>query len=215
MKSAAMGTVFYVADPMCSWCWGFRPQLERVVTEMPPGLELRHVMGGLAPDSDEPMPDEIRAHVRAAWREVATRTGARFEWSFWERCTPRRSTWPACRAVLAAGLQRPEAAVEMFGALQRAYYLEARNPSDVETHIELAGELEPALDVERFEQDVVSRQVVDLLGADLELRRELGVSSFPSLVARVGGADHLVLSGHGAADEVLARLTALTERETS
>jgi putative protein-disulfide isomerase len=103
----------------------------------------------------------------------------------------------------------------MFGALQRAYYLEARNPSDVETHIELAGELEPALDVERFEQDVVSRQVVDLLGADLELRRELGVSSFPSLVARVGGADHLVLSGHGAADEVLARLTALTGRETS
>ena len=60
-------------------------------------------MGGLAPDSDEPMPAEMRTYVQQAWRAVTARTGVAFEHRFWEECAPRRSTYPACRAVIAAG----------------------------------------------------------------------------------------------------------------
>ena len=100
-----MSTLYYVADPMCSWCWGFAPVLEQVVGELPSGVDIQYVMGGLARDSDEPMSQEVRAYVQNAWREVSVTTGARFNWDFWDRCQPRRSTYPACRAALAGGLQ--------------------------------------------------------------------------------------------------------------
>ena len=40
----------YVGDPMCSWCWGFAPVLERMqeVYDVP----LRVVVGGLRPGSE-------------------------------------------------------------------------------------------------------------------------------------------------------------------
>ena len=99
---------------MCSWCWGFAPVLEEIAGELPRSVDLQYVMGGLARDSDEPMPEEVRSYVQNAWREVSTATGARFNWEFWEKCQPRRSTYPACRAALAGGLQG--ALPEMFAA---------------------------------------------------------------------------------------------------
>ncbi len=191
-------TLYYVADPMCSWCWGFAPQLERVVAELPGDVEVRHVMGGLAPDSDEPMPLETRAYVQRAWDAVEARAGVPFERSFWERCEPRRSTYPACRAVIAAGLQN--AGPAMFAAIQRAYYTQARNPSDATTLIELAAEL--GLDLDRFESDLRHGRAEELLRADLALRDELGVTGFPTLVLEQDDERRVVRAGYATADEV-------------
>ena len=43
--------LYYVADPMCSWCWGFHPVLEKVKEVLPDGISPVYVMGGLARDS--------------------------------------------------------------------------------------------------------------------------------------------------------------------
>jgi putative protein-disulfide isomerase len=205
----------HVVDPMCSWCFGFAPhwaELRARLNAHPSPPEVRLVMGGLAPDSDEPMEAAMREYVRGAWRAVEERTGVRFEWSFWERCTPRRSTYPACRAVLVAEHLQPGAGPAMFEALQRAYYEEARNPSDTDTHAALAAELDPPLDAARFEELLASEEAHRLLEADLDERRRLRVTSFPSLVLERDGAAHPVLAGFATADEVWARLEPLLRR---
>ena len=172
--------LYYIADPMCSWCWGFSPVLETVSGVLPDDIPIRYVMGGLARDSEEPMSEETRAYVQAQWRLVAERTGAKFNWDFWTDCEPRRSTYPACRAVIAAGMQRPEGIGEMFQAIQRAYYLEARNPSAAETLVQLAGEV--GLDTQRFSGDLVSPHTDELLHKDFELRRTLHADKFPTMI---------------------------------
>lgn len=200
-----MDELIYVADPMCSWCWGFQPVLETVydrIGETP----VRYVMGGLAKDSDEPMPDETRAYVQDQWRKVTAETGATFNWDFWEVCRPRRSTYPACRAVIAAGLQ--DRTREMFEAIQRAYYQEARNPSDLSTLVALAGEI--GIDAERFARDVRSAEAEQALQDGFNVRRAINANSFPSLVAR-SADDRIVwlVKGYATADEVASRLEPL------
>lgn len=197
-------TLYYVADPMCSWCWGFHPVLQRVKAALPADLPLRYVMGGLAKDSDEPMPDDVRAYVQNAWREVAARTGATFNWDFWTRCRPRRSTYPACRAVLCAAAQREDAGPPFFEAVQRAYYQQARNPSDADTLAALAGDL--GLDTARFAADLVSPLIDERLQADFALRRRLRVRSFPTLILELDEARTPLAIGYDDAAPVLARL---------
>ena len=200
-----VSTLYYVADPMCSWCWGFASVLEEVARELPREVHLQYVMGGLARDCADPMPDETRGYVQNAWREVAAATGARFNWQFWEKCQPRRSTYPACRAAIAAGLQGAQP--EMFAALQRAYYLEAKNPSDASTHLALAGEL--GLDKDQFAKDLVSPGVEDLLQKDFSRRRKLGVREFPSLILEKEGAYHSIVRGWATLAAVRERLAPL------
>jgi putative protein-disulfide isomerase len=169
-------TLLYVADPMCSWCWGFAPVLEKIAQAYPK-IPIRIVLGGLAPDSDTPMEAEMRAYVQQAWRDVHARTGAEFNFDFWQKCAPRRSTWPACRAVILARRHGFEGA--MFAAIQNAYYLKAQNPSDDQTLADLAADL--GMNQTDFLRDLHSESTQAELDQDFELRRQLGASSFPSL----------------------------------
>jgi putative protein-disulfide isomerase len=129
-QNPAMFTLYYYHDPMCSWCWGYRPTAEILFANLPPNTSRENVLGGLASDSDEPMPVELRRTISGHWRKIQETLGAEFNFDFWTKCTPRRSTYPACRAVIAAANQQHES--EMILAIQRAYYLRAMNPSDTD-----------------------------------------------------------------------------------
>ena len=194
--------LYYVADPMCSWCWGFAPVLATLRTVLPPTLKVHYIMGGLAPDSNEPMPATVRSYVQNAWRQVEKQTGASFNWEYWEKCRPRRSTYPACRAVLAAAQQGASEA--MFNAIQQAYYLAAQNPSDLETLYHLAAQLD--LDVKRFKHDIHSPAIAEKLQQDFMQRRILQVREFPSLLLDKDQQYHWIMRGYASLEQVQTRL---------
>lgn len=194
--------LIYVADPMCSWCYGFAPVLAQVEARLEAELPLTLVLGGLAPDDDAPMEEGMRRYVQDAWRAVEARTGARFEHAFWERQEPRRSTWPACRAVILAGARGRE----MFAAIQRAYYAEARDPSRRETLVELAEEL--GLDADDLERRLDAPETHALLARHLAQRDRLGVRAYPSLVLEEPGSSQSLASGWSPAGPILDRLDA-------
>lgn len=197
-------TLYYILDPMCSWCYGFSPVLEAVIPHLPTAATLRYVMGGLAPDSAQPMPPQMQQYVQQHWREVAARTGAEFNFDFWSVCTPVRSTYPSCRAVLAAGLQGQQHIGPMIKAIQRAYYRQARNPSLAATLVELAAEI--GLDAARFADELNSPEVARRLQEDFQFRSRLGVQGFPTLVAEKGDKFYGLTIGWAPAEVVLQRL---------
>ena len=117
-----MTELYYFHDPMCSWCWGFRPTLLKLLGELPDEIAVRSVVGGLAADSDAPMPAEQRIAIQDHWRRIEAMLGTEFNHDFWSCCEPRRSTYPACRAVIAA--ERQSRGKAMTQAIQKAYYLQ-------------------------------------------------------------------------------------------
>jgi putative protein-disulfide isomerase len=202
-----MPTLYYVHDPMCSWCWGFAPVLDDLLRSLPPGVEFRRLLGGLAPDSDVPMPEELRDLLQQTWRRIQSHIpGTEFNFDFWTRCMPRRSTYPACRAVIAARRQDTGYDSAMTRAIQRAYYLEARNPSDTSTLTELAGEL--GLDTAAFVRDLASSSVDRAFTDERARARALGVDSYPSLVLVDTGPPTAVPIDYRDAGPMLARLGA-------
>jgi putative protein-disulfide isomerase len=170
--------LFYIHDPMCSWCWAYRPCLLRLRENLPEQVCWKNVLGGLAPDTDQPMPEQIRQMVQAHWRKIQSTIGTEFNFGFWSECQPRRDTYKACRAVIAASFQQAEEL--MIEAIQRAYYLRAMNPSEPETLVHLAGEL--GLNRDQFRHDLVSEQTDSGFKSHRALRRKLNVRVFPSLV---------------------------------
>ena len=185
-------TLFYVHDPMCSWCWGFESTRAQLFAELEGRVPVQRLVGGLAPDSDAPMPDAMRAGLQQTWQRIQqTIPGTEFNFDFWTECAPRRSTYPSNRAVIAARMQDPKFDSIMTGRIQRAYYMEAKNPSDNETLIELARDI--GLDVERFSADLVDKATHQKLLAEIQSTRAMGLDSFPSLA--VVNAGHLSYVG--------------------
>ena len=178
-----MAVLYFYHDPMCSWCWGYRPVSDQIFAALPDKVELLKIVGGLAPDSDEPMPANLRQKLPMVWRQIHDLLGTEFNFDFWTQCEPRRSTYPACRAVLAAGEQ--DRYDDMNDAIQRAYYLRAMNPSDVDTLVQLATEMN--LDVDRFTSDLASEKTAANLRQQIEFSRQSPIDGFPSLVLDVCG----------------------------
>ena len=173
--------LYYVHDPMCSWCWGFSRVLGELIEKLPKEVEVHRLLGGLAPDSDLAMPDFMQQQIKSTWSRIEeTIPGVKFNFDFWKKNIPRRSTYPACRAVIAARQQGDEFDLKMTKAIQQAYYQEARNPSDASTLIELASEIN--LSTSKFKNDLFSDEIENEFIKEMSLSKELFAESYPSLV---------------------------------
>jgi putative protein-disulfide isomerase len=178
-------TLYYVHDPMCSWCWGYRPTWDalqaQLLQQFGQQLSLQYLVGGLAPDSDQPMPQPMQQMLQQTWHKINQQLGTEFNHDFWQHCQPRRSTYPACRASIIArqdGLEQ-----QMINAIQQAYYLNARNPSDVDTLVSIATQL--GIPADLFTEQLSADEIEDKLLSEINFARQLPIQGFPSLVLMV------------------------------
>lgn len=202
--------LYYAHDPMCSWCWGFVPVLAELAAGLPEQVSYRRLLGGLAQDTDATMPPDMQQRIQSTWHRIQeTVPGAVFNFDFWTQCKPRRSTWASCRAVIAARKQGMEFDRQMTTAIQRAYYLQARNPSDKTTLIELAGEI--GLDVDVFADSLASEETCKVLEQEMQQCAALRASSFPALVLRSGTSEWHIPVDYRAAAPMLTLIDELLE----
>ena len=116
---------------MCSWCWAFNPSWQSLKAQLEGHLNIHYLLGGLAPDSAEIMPLTLQKTIQSYWQTIEQKVpGTRFNYDFWKHCQPRRSTYPACRAVIAATRMDQNQQQAIIMGIQKAYYLQAKNPSD-------------------------------------------------------------------------------------
>ena len=185
--------LYYVHDPMCSWCWGFSKTYSELLKKLPSDIEVQRLLGGLAHDSDVPMYKLTQEQIKSNWTRIEdTISGVKFNFEFWEKCIPRRSTYPACRAVIAAREQGEQYDVLMTKEIQNAYYHDALNPSDDSILIKLVEKLN--LDIEKFETDFLSNETQTIFSNEMRQARELYVESYPNLVLQIKSGETFTIS---------------------
>ncbi|WP_019026894.1 DsbA family protein [Colwellia piezophila] len=199
-------TLYYLHDPMCSWCWGYRPIWDVLQQYLPTSISVEYVAGGLAPDSNSPMPLAQQQVIQNHWRTIEKKLGTHFNYDFWTHNVPRRATYNACRAAIAAHKQ--DCQKTMIDAIQRAYYLEALNPSDIEVLITLATALSQRdtidFDIAKFVKDLSSTDTEKELARQVSLARALSQQGFPSLVLEVNGIRHQIAIDYSDYQQTLA-----------
>lgn len=168
----------YVMDPMCSWCYGFQPELEAFLAQHSVA-PVDWVMGGLAPDTKQAMDSDLKQSIAAYWHQIEEKTQVTFNHDFWDLNTAYRSTYPACRAVISAESLLENASSTMVKAIQRAYYQLAKNPSLELTLIECADSI--GLDKNAFVEALTSEETERQLQQHFTIAQQLQVRGFPAL----------------------------------
>ncbi len=163
---------------MCGWCYGFQPELEKFLTHYP-SANIEWVMGGLAPDTTEPMDNTLKQTIASYWYQIEKRAQVKFNHDFWQLNTPYRSTYLACRAVISAEKLIEHGSHKMVKAIQSAYYLEAKNPSLEATLVDCASSI--GIDANQFLAVLKSANTEQQFKQHLSLARQLQVTGFPAL----------------------------------
>ncbi len=81
--------LYYIYDPMCSWCWGYRPVWDLLQQHLPKSMAVEYVAGGLAPDSDCAMPIDQQQMIQNHWRTIEQKSWLNLVPNFWRIITPK------------------------------------------------------------------------------------------------------------------------------
>lgn len=198
----ARASLIYVGDPLCSWCYGFGPEISALEAAFRERAGLRVIVGGLRPYTTAPMDDALKRYLREAWQSVAKASGLPFNFGLLEREDFVYDTEPACRAVVTARSLSAEAALPVFLAIQEAFYRDNRDPTREHVLADVAqaaglerGEFLARLGTEHMKQ--ATRQ-------DFASARSLGIRGFPTVLLSRDGDLALVASGFTRAERMIA-----------
>lgn len=120
-----MNHLIYIGDPMCSWCYGFGPELAALLKAIP-NVKLDFVMGGLRAHGQDRVTPQFREFIHQHWHQVHEASGLPFNYEALEHPGFVYDTEPVCRAFASARLLLPDlpsmTQLALFAALQQAFY---------------------------------------------------------------------------------------------
>jgi putative protein-disulfide isomerase len=196
--------LIYVMDPMCSWCYGFAPVIKQLVKEQEGTLQFKLVMGGLRPDTEKPLDEQMKETIKHHWQDVEKVTGQPIDYEFFERENFIYNTEPGCRAVVTVRYLKPEAEFEMMEAVQSAFYAQNQDVTNPEVLAAIA--LRFGLEEDAFLEKFNSEEMKEKTQQDFIIARHLQANAFPSLYLLNGSSIHLLSRGYRTYDGMAAHL---------
>lgn len=210
-----MTKLIYIADPMCSWCYGFGPELT-ALRDGVPELRFEVVVGGLRAYNKELMDEALKTTLLSHWEKVAETSGLPFSDEALSGKDFIYDTEPACRAVVAARMLAPNAALDVFHAIQHGFYAEALDVTkgDVLAKISVAVLNKAGITIseEDFLATWSSEDAITSTNNDFQQTQRWGVTGFPTLVFERVGELYVVTSGFARTEVLVERLQALVDQ---
>ena len=185
-------SLIYIADTLCSWCYGFSPELDKFI-ENHPELTLRMIQGGLRPYGTEMLHD-MKDFLKSHYTEIEKRTGQPFAKDLFDKENFVVDTEPASRAVVVCRILAPEKELAFFKAVQTAFYTQVKNINKLETFLEVAEELK--IDCQKFAEIFESEEAKYATKTDFQLSSEVGIKGFPSVVIKLGKQLYMISNGY-------------------
>ena len=192
--------LWYFADPMCSWCWGFAPVISAIKDAYADRLAIVLMLGGLRPGTTDPVTPKFREETLHHWQDVHRMTGQPF---VFENAMPEGfvyDTEPPSRAVIAVADLNPDAIFPYFKSLQEAFYAKQQNVTQVNTLAALAEQhhIETPKFLERFH----SEDIMNKTRKHFEITRDAGVHGFPTIVLQRQSGGTLLTNGYRPFEEL-------------
>ena len=203
LMAQSTNKLIYIGDPMCSWCYGIAPELENLVEKMDESIELQLIMGGLRPYNTQTMHD-LGDFLSHHWKDVQKRSGQTFNFEILQDKSFIYDTEPPSRAVLVVRELASEREFAFFKAVQTAFYQDNNDTGDIRTYLALAEEFH--IDQTAFQKRFEAEDMKQATRDDFAAARELGISSFPSLVFQKGENLYLLCQGYATAEDLLAKI---------
>ena len=202
MKGAASietsgAKILIVTDPMCSWCWGMTPEVDRARTLMPEAFDV--LLGGINVHGTQPIGEFGRDHLMGIWREVHATTGQSFGFKL---PTPLiyNSTLP-CIAVAGRSGSAWRTAIRLPARVQQRFFVDGVDINNLEALAETAVGLGVGRDA--FLRAAGSEKVRAEVRFQMNTSRDFGTNALPSVLREADGERRLLAGGYLDAEALL------------
>ncbi|TGQ70893.1 MAG: DsbA family protein [Mesorhizobium sp.] len=206
--------VTYLFDPLCGWCYGATPMLEKLSAS---GLHVELLPTGLFSGAGaRPMDEGFAAHAWANDLRIERLTGQPFTQAYQHNVLNVRGTLldshAATLAISAAGLEDPNRRLTALKAIQQARYVDGRDIVTVEGVAAVLAEsgMADAAALLKAPTEGLMTAHRELVGRGRALFQRLHANGVPSLAVIRNDAPRLIGSNalFGSFDNLVAHIAA-------
>ncbi len=180
-------TLVYSYDPLCGWCYGFHPVLEKITKRFENDLEIKVIPGGLAVDENAETIAEGYSYIKGSLKQIEKTTGIQFGDNFKllaEEGSYLYDSEPSCIAQTVVNKIAPDYALEFAGLMQYSLFQEGKSLNDWETFKQLIARLQ--IDTDEAEKLYQSESIRQETREQFEWCKQNGAASFPTLLLKIG-----------------------------
>lgn len=200
-------TLIYVYDPLCGWCYGFHPVMEKLQKRFGDRLSIEVKTGGLAVGERAQPIHEGYSYIKDGLKQVEKTTGIEFGRNFKllaEEGSYFYDSVPPCKAQQVINDIAPEYSLNFAGKLQNAIFREGKSLNDRATFEELIKPYDIDSDIfnSRFESDEINNALIE----EFDWCRAHGATGFPTLLIEIEDEISLMARGYRPYDTIESHL---------
>jgi len=200
-------TLVYVYDPLCRWCYGFHPVMEKIAKRFKDQINIRVVPGGLAIDENAQSISEGYSHIISSLEMVEKKTDVTFGEPFVqlvEEGSYIYDSLPACKAQNAVNRLSPDKSLEFAGAIQTAFFRNGNNLNNLDTYLTILEDF--SVDPTEFEAVFTSDEIEKVTRNQFDWVQQNNASAFPALLLEIGADTGLMSKGYRPYDTLESHL---------
>lgn len=180
-------TLIYAYDPLCGWCFGFHPVMERLKTRFEDDLNLKIIPGGLATGENAQKISKGHDYILNAFQRVEDTADIKFGENFKllaEEGSYFYNSEPSCRIQNVVNQLKPDQALEFAGSLHKAIFVDGENLNDWGTFKNILSE--HTIDLEEAKALYESDEIKEKTAEQFEWCTKNGATAFPTLLLHIG-----------------------------
>ncbi len=199
--------LIYAYDPLCGWCFGFHPVIDKLATRFKENLHIHVVPGGLAIDENAQAIGEGYSYIRGAIPQVEKTTGVEFGENFKllaEEGSYLYDSEPSCIAQTTINELLPEKSLDFAGRLQHALFTDGENLNDIDTFTGLIEDY--TITPDQFKKTYQDEKTAQKTHEHFDWCKKTGASAFPALMLQIGDETGLISRGYRPYDTIESHL---------
>jgi putative protein-disulfide isomerase len=199
--------IIYVFDPLCGWCYGFTPILNRLRNELGNKFPFDILAGGMVTANLVGPISQRRDYLKKRIPDIERITGVKFGEKYLELLEAGKyisNSEPPCIAYNVFKSFRPDLAFELSEDIHHLYYVQGKDLNSIRAYLDLAEKYEISKHgfMERFQEESYKRNTLQLF----EMIKGWGVKGFPSLIFQRATEIRIFMKGYEPYGNVIASL---------
>lgn len=190
-------SLIYAYDPLCGWCYGFHPVIEKLAGRFGNDINLKVIPGGLATGDNAQKIKDGYQYIRPSLHQVEEMADVEFGENFkllLDEGSYFYNSEPSCRIQNVVNELKPGHALEFAGMLHNAIFVDGKNLNEWDTFEELLSGL--PVDVEHVKGLFQSEEMKQKTEEGFKWCTKNGATAFPTLLLQIDEETGILSRGY-------------------
>lgn len=209
-------TLKYYYDPLCGWCYGFSPVIDKIHEIYSHKFRIEVVCGGLFLGQRVGKINDVAPHIKqGAYKSVEMRTGVRFGEAFLDIVFGEGdmilNSFPLIKALCIVKEENPNKELSFASQLLSAVYNDGVHPSNLHAIAELAEKI--GCTKSKFIEKMAMHEYEEKALNQIKKFHSSQFSAMPALVLENDGKEYPITRGYNTLEPIISNLDAVLQQK--